>query len=346
MRYAEKPTAHSGLVLKTGQVPRPSTGEAVIEVDTAGICGSDLHAYELIPEYSWVQKLLPVVLGHEVSGVVYDYPDIQLAESQGLPPIGSRVAVQAAVSCSRCTQCRLNRPELCSSRSRLGFERHGGLSTHVTTPVSTLYPIKENVDREAASLVEPLTIALNALRLLPSPVGARATVVGMGAIGLLMTELLIVSGASEIHVVGTPIDEEIGSFEICKELGANPHLSNSSTLHHLDASSEIVVNTAGAKSALRQSIQFAAPKASVGAIALGIGTVEVDIDRLVRNEINLIGVYGNRPEHWQDAVALVNSETVRGSGIVSHWLPLEDADEGFRLLRDGKARKVCITPNE
>ena len=345
MRYAVKATTEPHLLIESGSEPQPAQDEAIVRVETAAICGSDIHANDMIPEYAWVKNLLPLVLGHEISGTVLDYGNRTQARERGWPPVGSRVAIQAALSCETCAQCRAGNVELCGQRSRLGFERQGGLSTHIATPGHTLYRLEPHVSREAGALVEPLTIALRALKSLPSPVGTTVSVLGMGAIGLLVAELLKISGASEINIVGTSADQDLGTFELATSLGATPYLADGPLIVSQYSRSHLVVNAAGAKPAMRQAMLLARPKAVVAAVALGIGEVEFDIDNLVRKEISVKGVYGNRPVDWLDAVTLINSGQITGRGIISHWMKLEDVNAGFQLLRAAKARKICITPN-
>lgn len=331
---------------RTAPDPTPAAHHALVQIDTAGICGSDLHAYELIPEYDWVRPLLPVVLGHEITGTVVSFgdPDDPVVSALDVG-IGDRVAVRAAVTCGHCTWCQQGAVELCIRRSRLGFERQGGLSTLITTPVNSLQRIEADVPREAAALTEPVTIALRTVRRLPPVLGTDCLVVGMGAIGLLVTELLTALGAHTVRCCGTEADAAKGSFEIVERLGATPFFVDDPSLRRLHQEHDIVVNAAGAPAAIRTALDLVRPLGTVANIALGIGPAEVDIDMLTRRQISLVGVYGNRPEDWHAAVSLINRGTIVGRGIISHWLPLARAEEGFTLLRQGIARKVCITPN-
>ena len=319
-------------------VPERTGDLVLIQVDTVGICGSDLHAYEWIPEYHWLKPLLPALLGHEITGTIAE------ARPDGVgPQVGQRVAVRPALTCGVCEPCQRGASQRCTNRARMGYEHPGGLTDFMVAPSANAYVIPDGVDRQSAALMEPLTVAVHALSRVEVRPGSRVGVVGPGAIGLLVLQLLKARGAREVLVVGTAADEAGGGFAIAEGLGGVSMLNTDAAA--AAGSCDVVVVTAGAGAALNQAIDLVAKGGTVLVIALGIGMHAVDADRLVRSEVRLIGSFGSVQGDWLDAVEMLGSGLVRDGGIVSHWLPLSQTETAFEKLLSQEARKVIIYPD-
>lgn len=327
-----------GVSLVDLPVPQRAGDEVLIRVDTVGICGSDLHVFEWIPEYHWLAPFLPAVLGHEIVGTIVE----ERADGDG-PRVGQRVAVRPAITCGTCDACQRGESQRCSNRARLGYERAGGLAEYMVAPSANAYVIPDGVDRESAALVEPLTVAVHALSGIEVRPGCRAAVVGPGAIGLLALQLLKARGAREVLVVGTSSDRDGGGFDVAERLGGVGLVTTDTA--PAAGSCDVVVVTAGAGAALDQALRLAKKGGVVVVIALGIGERRVDIDTLVRSEVRLVGSFGSVQKDWLDALELLGSGLVRGGGIVSHWLPIDETPEGFDRLMSREARKVVIVPH-
>ena len=135
----------------------PGPGEVVLEVEAAGICGSDVHAYEWTEGYGFMVPHLPVVMGHEFSARV-----IRPGTGSGFEA-GARVCVIPFVSCGACPECRAGQPRECSRRETIGLTRDGGFARQVRVPSRCCIPLPENVDNEVGALAEPLGVALEAV---------------------------------------------------------------------------------------------------------------------------------------------------------------------------------------
>lgn len=319
-------------------VPERTGDQVLIQVDTVGICGSDLHAYEWIPEYHWLKPLLPAVLGHEITGTIVE------ARPDGVgPQVAQRVAVRPAITCGECQPCQRGASQRCTYRVRMGYEHPGGLADFMVAPSANAYVIPDGVNRKSAALVEPLTVAAHALSKIQVRPGSRVAVIGPGAIGLLALQLLKARGAREVLVVGTAADEVGGGLTVAESLGGVSVLSADAVI--AAGSCDVVVVTAGAEAALNQAIDLVAKGGTVLVIALGIGMHAVDADWLVRSEVRLIGSFGSVQGDWLDALELLGSGLVRDGGIISHWLPLSQTEAGFQKLLNREARKVIIYPD-
>jgi 2-desacetyl-2-hydroxyethyl bacteriochlorophyllide A dehydrogenase len=172
--------------------PTPGAGDALVQVEYCGICGSDLHAAE--PDFK-----TGTIMGHEFVGTILEVG----AEVRDFRA-GDRVSVNPnGAVCGHCEFCRSGRANLCADvwKYSVGVARDGGLAPLAAVDQRTLYQVPEGASFRHAALVEPLAVALRAVRSSGIKVGDTAVVFGGGPIGLLATALLRAGGATDISVV-------------------------------------------------------------------------------------------------------------------------------------------------
>ena len=155
--------------------------DAIVEVHSCGICGTDLHYYlgEAPPP--------PVCLGHEISG--------RLFTRCGALEAGTPVVVEPLVPCAACSHCRQGEPNLCPTLRLLGNSLDGGLADRVVVPSASVYSIPPNVDLDTAVLTEPLAVAVHAIGLARPAAREEVLVLGGGTIGLLVGFVAAMRGA-------------------------------------------------------------------------------------------------------------------------------------------------------
>jgi threonine dehydrogenase-like Zn-dependent dehydrogenase len=196
-------------------VPAPvaGAGEVVVEVERAGVCGTDAEFYSGEMEYiASGAAPYPVRIGHEWCGAVVEV-------GAGVEPgwLGRRVTGDTMLGCTRCDRCRGGRQHLCDDRYEIGLRGGwpGALAERLPVPVRALVPLPDEVDAAMGAMVEPGGNALRAVRAaaLPSH-GGRLLVLGPGTIGLLVASIARAQGA-EVHLLGkTP-----GSLAFARSLG-------------------------------------------------------------------------------------------------------------------------------
>lgn len=201
MLAVQKTSPAFGLTLAEALPPRPGPGEVVVEVDAAGICGSDVHVYEWTSGYGWMQPMMPLTLGHEFAGrVVAAAPDVTL------PMLETRVTVAPGVACGRCRFCAAGQPEYCTRRAIIGLTRHGGFARHVAVPAANCLVLPDGVDMELAALTEPLGIGAQAVEVGEVALGQSVVVLGAGMIGLAIAMMARLAGATTVIVAGLDDD--------------------------------------------------------------------------------------------------------------------------------------------
>jgi L-galactonate 5-dehydrogenase len=176
------------MVWQTRNKPAPAANEALIKIVTAGICGTDIHAWAgNQPFFSY-----PRVLGHELCGEVVELG----AAATGFQP-GQRVALIPYLSCQRCDACLSGKTNCCENISVIGVHQDGGFCGYLSVPVSNLLAV-DDLPPEAAALIEPFAISAHAVRRAALSAGEHVLVVGAGPIGLGVAAIAAAAGATVV----------------------------------------------------------------------------------------------------------------------------------------------------
>lgn len=172
------------------EVPRPEArdGWVLVDVAFAGICGTDLHI--CAGEHPRAQA--PLVIGHEFVGT--------LGSDAGGLAAGTPVAVEPLLSCGRCTPCRTGRSHVCVRLGLIGIDVPGGVAEQVAVPPDRLVPLPEGVDLRRAAFVEPLAVAVHAVRRSELRLGDPVMIAGAGPIGLAVASCARLAGAGTVFV--------------------------------------------------------------------------------------------------------------------------------------------------
>jgi threonine dehydrogenase-like Zn-dependent dehydrogenase len=169
-------------------MPEPPSGWALVEVAYAGLCGTDLH----ICDNEHPRAKPGLVIGHELVG--------RLTSPVGELPAGTPVFVNPLLWCGSCPSCKRGRYQTCYRLQLLGIDRDGGAAEAVAVPEDHLLPLPAGVDMRRAALVEPLSVAVRAVRRSGMRLGDRVHVLGAGPVGLLVASCARLGGASEVTI--------------------------------------------------------------------------------------------------------------------------------------------------
>ena len=206
---------HGAEDIRIGEAPDnepPGPGEVLLNVASVGICGSDLHSY-LYGAVGEIAPQEPLILGHEAAGVIGAIgPQVETAYR-----VGQLVAIDPSVPCGLCENCEHGNPHLCSYQHFLGlWPDHGAMREQMVYPASACIALPDGITPEAAALLEPLGVALHAIRLAKIQVGEDVLVTGCGAIGLLIIRLAHLAGARRIFAS----DQHGWRLTMAQEFGA------------------------------------------------------------------------------------------------------------------------------
>ncbi|TBH21113.1 alcohol dehydrogenase family protein [Thermus thermamylovorans] len=329
------------------EVPEPrleAEGDAIVAVELAAICGSDLHIY-----HGKIAGVLPgAVLGHEFVGrIVEKGPLVPLA-------LGERVVGSFQVACGECPACRRGQYFACLKGGVYGFglalgNLPGAQAERVRVPFArhSLFPIGDLPAEEALLAGDILTTAYGGVRPFLSP-GMGVAVVGSGPVGLMAQAVAHALGAGRVFA----IDPEESRLEKARALGSlpiNPKAEDPAARVRRETEglgAELVVEAVGGEGeALALALRLAGPGGVVS--SLGVPTAErLDYPWLsaFSRGITFRSSLANVPRWIGEVLALQRAGRLRGSFVFSHRLPLEEAPEGYRLFHERQATKVALVP--
>lgn len=336
-----------GTELRTGlKEPVAGPGQVKIKVDTATICGSDVHVLFGNLEGGGRYKF-PVILGHEGSGIV-----TEVGEGVTNYKEGDRVVSETTfATCKHCEYCYAALYNCCAERVGLGSGVDGFFSEYVIANQRSVHLVPANVSLEAAAMTEPLATVVHGIidqsRVIAGDV---ALITGPGPIGLLAAQVARASGAI---VVISGVNQDTKRLDFAKNVLKFEHLVNSQQndlkaymmdLTH-NRGCDLVYECSGAKPAIAQGFDCLKKRGEFVEIAGVMGNVEIDAGKYVYGkEVTFKGVRSTIPASWVRSLRLLEYGLVDAESLITHRLPLSDWLHGYELARDGEAIKVALKP--
>jgi len=320
-------------------IPQPGPGEVLMRIRASGICGSDVMEWYRI-------KRAPLVLGHEVTGEV-----AALGEGVERFAVGDRVWATHHVPCNTCHYCLRGHHTACETLHTTSFYP-GGFAEYVLVPALQvdrgMMHLPDEVSFEEGSFIEPLGTVVRGARVAGVGPGDSVLVLGCGIAGLLHIKLARALGAGRI--MATDINDfrlqaarRFGADAVCdarEDVAAFVREVNGRL-------ADKVLVCAGALAAARQALEcvdrggvvlfFAVPRPGE--------TLALDLTPFWRNDVTFAPSYGAAPLDNALALELIRSGRVSVRDMITHRLPLEQIQEGFRLASEGsECLKVIIEP--
>jgi L-idonate 5-dehydrogenase len=311
----------------------PGPGEVRVRVGRGGICGSDLHYYHH-GGFGAVRLKEPMILGHEVAGTVID-----VGAEVTRVKAGDRAALNPSMPCGHCRYCLRGMRNQCLDMrffgSAMRFPHMQGLfREEVTLPESQVFIVPRNIDLGLAACAEPFAVCLHAVLQVGSLVGKRVFVSGCGPIGCLTIVAARYAGAQEIVCT----DLSAAPLRVARRLGADLAIDLGETPDELRRFAEgkgtfdLVFECSGNAKALAAAFDVVRPRGTIIAVGLG-GDVSIPLNAAVAKEVVLLGSF-RFDEEFGWAVELIAKGAVDVSPLVTTTLPLDRADEAFRLASD------------
>ena len=297
--------------------PEISDGEIMVKMKASGICGTDVMEWYRI-------KKAPRVLGHEIAGEIVE------SKSEKYKP-GQRVFVSHHVPCNKCKYCSEGNHTACETLHKGNYDP-GGFSEFIRIPKINVdngtYLLPENVSYEEAAMIEPLACAARALRLINVKKGYIILVLGSGVSGLLNIQLAKLKGA---NVTATDINEY--RLKKAKEFGADKVVNAN---NELNVKADRVVICTGALQAVKQAFECIDRKGTILFFAVPGKNIEIPNIDFWRNELTITSSYGAAPADLEESLDLIANKKINVKDMITHKLPLEKIQEGFKITADAK----------
>jgi L-iditol 2-dehydrogenase len=339
-------TAPSKLEFVDFPDPKPADDEVVVRVRACGICGSDIHGWD----GSTGRRNPPLIMGHEASGEVLSTgPRVTAFRA------GDRVTFDSTIYCGVCRFCQEGHVNLCENRRVVGvspteYKQHGAFAERLAVPDRILYRLPDALPFEHAAMVEPVSIAVHAVKRTKIAQGSTAVVIGSGMIGLLVIQALRWAGAKNVVAV----DLADNRLELARQLGAT-HTINSGKY---DAAAEVLKITGGLGADTSFEVVGFTPTLNLALAVLKRGgscvlvgnlspkTQDFPLQAIVTKEITITGSCASAGE-YPLCLDLIAKGIINVKPMIEAVVPLAEGAGWFDKLSakdGGKYMKVILSP--
>ena len=315
--------------------PVAGPGEVVLAVHACGICGSDLHASEVLP-------IPGLVMGHELCGTVAEVGP----EVEGWAP-GDRAAALSLVTCGRCAACLSGRVRKCALAKMVGIETPGAYAERLAMPARDLHRLPDHLDLRLGALVEPLAVALHTVARAGGGVGDDVVVLGAGPIGLAVVLWLRHAGVREI-VVSDPV----ATRRAMAERLAPPATMDPTTQDVAGACAgrrgqpaRHVVECVGVPGLIQHAVDVSATDGVVTVAGVCMADDEIVPWLAMAKELDVrFAFYYTRPE-FETVIDALATDRIDASPLITGEVDLDGLPEIFEALkRPSEHAKVLVRP--
>lgn len=314
---------------------RPGAGEVTIRVAYNGICGTDLH---IVQGHMDARVATPVVIGHEMSGVVD-----AVGEGVDTLAVGQPVTVMPLRWCGECASCRAGHQHICQRLDFVGIDSPGALQEQWTVSASLVVPLPAGVSLEHAALVEPLAVAVHDVRRSRLTAGETAVVIGGGPIGQLIAVVARATGAEVILAEPDTARREFAAKHgavVVDPVGAD--LAAVVEERTAGTGADVVFEVAGTRGTALDATRHARTRGRVVFVAIHPEPVPVDLHRIFWRELEVLGARVYEREDFERAVELLAEGAVPADALITRVVPLDETMAAFDALLSAAAMKILV----
>lgn len=321
------------------EVDRPvlKEDEVLVQVQAAGVCGSDISRIYRTGTYSY-----PLIPGHEFSGTV-----VELGENVKRGWKNKRVGVFPLIPCHECGPCQKGKYEMCRHYSYLGSRTAGGFAEYVAVPERNLIELSDSVSYEEAAMLEPMAVAVHAMRSMHPGKEKCVAVCGLGTIGMLLVMFLLDAGIKNLYVIGNKDFQKKKTLELgipetsyCDSHKENPKdwLLSKTNGNGVDVYFECV----GKNETVEQGICVTAPGGRIQLVGNPASEMKFDRDiywKILRNQLTVKGSWNSSFTHsvqddWHYVLSRLEEKRIHPQNYITQKFSFEELDKGLLIMRD------------
>lgn len=323
--------------------PQINEEEVLVSVRAVGICGSDIPRI-----YRDGAHNMPLIPGHEFAGEV-----VEVGRRVDRKWLQKKVGIFPLIPCHTCIACRKGRYEMCRQYSYLGSRRDGSFAEYVAVPEKNLVELPEGVKFEQAAMLEPMSVAVHAMRRFSVSESDTVAVCGLGTIGMLLVMFLLERGIQNVLAIGNKDYQRekvlalgLPESQFCD---SRQEIVESWLKAHTDgAGVDVFFECVGRNETVSQAINLTAPGGSV--CLVGNPYTDMILDKqtywkILRNQLEVTGTWNSsflsdsdeeawRSTDWYYVLRLLEQKKIAPESFISHRLNLENLEEGLHIMRD------------
>jgi L-iditol 2-dehydrogenase len=323
--------------VKHVQIPEPKAGEVRIKLKMVGVCGSDVHLF-------LGHRLLdnPNVIGHEGLG----YID-KIGKGVTGRTIGERIVIEPNIPCHKCKYCLSGRGNICINKRVIGVNEAGCFAEYINLPSEFCWNVPDSISDADAVTIEPTAVGVHALLASKAKFGDTIAVIGLGAIGLLLTHLALSLGykvfVTELNPNKLKMATDLGAIATNTEGGTAEEQGIG--LNKIWESNDVVAVFECAGSAFTASLATAAAPRGSEIVLLGLSSNLATFKplKIAREGITIVpSIIYDHPFDFKRTLQLIASKTIRPSFIISRYMALDDIQTALELAAKGDDSKIII----
>lgn len=323
-------------------VPEIAEDQVLIKVMKIGICGSDIHVYHGKHPFT----SYPVTQGHEVSGEI-----VKVGEQVDGFAVGQKVTIQPQVVCGKCYPCRHGKYNLCEELKVMGFQTTGTASHFFAVDAAKVTALPEEMSFDEGAMIEPLAVAVHAVRRAGDVSGKKIAVLGAGPIGILVAQTAKGMGAESVMIT----DVSDLRLEKAKECGidfcvntGNEDFGEAMFENFGPDKTDVIYDCAGNNITMGQAIKYARKGSTIILVAVFAGMAQVDLAVLNDHELDLNTSMMYRNEDYIEAIRLVNAGKVALKPLISKHFAFRDYKAAYEYIDANResTMKVIINVQE
>jgi threonine 3-dehydrogenase len=339
LKAVAKTKPAQGLEIINADEPCILPGHVKIKLETASICGTDLHIYDWD---SWASSRMkpPVITGHEFAGTI-----VEVGEGVSQDRMGEFVSSESRISCGHCPQCLKNQAHLCNNFVIIGVDRNGGFAPYTVIPAKNARTTSSVIPKEIACMQDAIGNAVHAV-MYNQVKDQTVLITGLGPLGLFAAAICKTMGAKKIYAT------EVSDYRIAlgKKMGAdeiiNPLTSNATeTLQSLEPQGvDFTLEMSGHSSSLNLASKHTRRGGQICLLGLFPGLLDqVDLNTIVLHGKVIQGVTGRKQwETWDQMQDLLVNKHLDLSPIVTHQMHYLEIEKAISVLKAGQAGKVVL----
>lgn len=329
------------LGITTIPAPKSKNGGVVMDIKKTGICGSDIHYWDLgMPE--------TLVMGHEFCGIVTD------PGARSDLKIGDRVTALPISPCGNCPACKSGNPQYCpdtwNNAVGLSTTNPGGYAEATSVRPDLVVKVPSNITDAEVAMVEPTAVGLHAINLADIKIGNRVLVIGAGIIGDICAMFAKLNGASYVAVSET--NEKRGKKAV--SLKCADEFFNAKDVNFMEKvlkdnpyGYDVVLDCSGNSAAVSTALACAKPNGIVVLVGVSMENITIPSIALVMHELKVLGAIGYTYDEFVQCIDLMSTRKIDMLKFVDDIIGLDDVQKAFERLTSGddNAIKILIDPN-
>ena len=317
--------------------PVPGDNDVLVKIKKIGVCGSDIHVFHGLHPYT----SYPVVQGHEVSGEVATVG----ANVTTFAP-GDKVTFMPQVTCGTCYPCRNGMYHICDSLKVMGFQTGGAAQELFVVPADMTIKLPDNMSFEAGAMIEPVAVAVHALRRSKEDVnGKNVLVLGAGPIGNLVAQVARGLGAKAVMIVDLS-DFRLEKAKACGiDFTLNPQNSdlNDAIVQNFGPDkADLILECIGVEPTMTQAINCARKGTTIVVVGVFGKKPEVDLGLVQDRELSLVGTLMYQKRDYETAIELATTGKLCLEPLVTDRFPFKSYLEAYEYIENAKDRAMKV----